>query len=138
MDKNGQLLDQHAQYSEGPQPGSLAWAGLKHLLFLDRSLCNVAGVILMQALLFADRKRLEAFAGLSAALNCGLDASAREDLLLRASEAIHRANNMEEDRFVAVSAVNVHGGNSPLPRGHGGLIYRNSGVTFAVSSMRRC
>jgi methyl acetate hydrolase len=48
---------------EGRSAGSLAWAGLANTYFWIDPARNVAGVILMQLLPFADAKCLEAFAG---------------------------------------------------------------------------
>ena len=56
-----------AKTPEGRSPGSLAWAGLANTYFWIDPARNVAGVILMQLLPFADAKCLEAFAGSSAA-----------------------------------------------------------------------
>ena len=55
-----------AKTAEGRSAGSLAWAGLANTYFWIDPARNVAGVILMQLLPFADAKALEAFAALSA------------------------------------------------------------------------
>ena len=52
-----------AKTPEGRSPGSLAWAGLANTYYWIDPSRDVAGVILMQVLPFADRKCLEAFAG---------------------------------------------------------------------------
>lgn len=59
---------------EGRSPGSLAWAGLANTYFWIDPARNVAGVILMQLLPFADHKCLEAFAGFERGVYAGLDA----------------------------------------------------------------
>jgi CubicO group peptidase (beta-lactamase class C family) len=59
---------------EGRSPGSLAWAGLANTYFWIDPSRDVAGVILMQLLPFADRKCLEAFAGFERGVYAGLDA----------------------------------------------------------------
>jgi len=60
--------------AEGRSPGSLAWAGLANTYFWIDPARNVAGVILMQLLPFADGKSLEAFAGFEKGVYAGLDA----------------------------------------------------------------
>src|SRR3979490_417403 len=59
---------------EGRSAGSLAWAGLANTYFWIDPARNVAGVILMQLLPFADNKCLEAFAGFERGVYAGLDA----------------------------------------------------------------
>lgn len=66
-----------AKTPEGRSPGSLAWAGLANTYFWIDPSRNVAGVILMQLLPFADSKCLEAFAGLERGVYAGLDAAQR-------------------------------------------------------------
>jgi methyl acetate hydrolase len=62
-----------AMTPEGRSAGSLAWAGLANTYFwIDRDR-DVAGVILMQLLPFADKKCLEAFAGFERGIYAGLD-----------------------------------------------------------------
>jgi methyl acetate hydrolase len=63
-----------AKTAEGRSPGSLAWAGLANTYFWIDPARNVAGVILMQLLPFADHKCLEAFAGFERGVYAGLDA----------------------------------------------------------------
>jgi methyl acetate hydrolase len=62
-----------AKTPEGRSPGSLAWAGLANTYFWIDPARNVAGVILMQLLPFADAKCLEAFAGFESGIYAGLD-----------------------------------------------------------------
>ncbi len=83
-----------AKTPEGRSAGSLAWAGLANTYFWIDPARNVAGVILMQLLPFADAKALEAFAGFERGVYAGLDAGsgqrARREHLLEtdiASEA---------------------------------------------------
>jgi len=64
-----------AQTAEGRSPGSLAWAGLANTYFWIDPSRDVAGVILMQVLPFADGKCLEAFAGFERGVYAGLDAA---------------------------------------------------------------
>jgi len=59
---------------EGRSPGSLAWAGLANTYFWIDPARDIAGVILMQVLPFADNKCLEAFAGFEHGVYAGLDA----------------------------------------------------------------
>ncbi|WP_291864070.1 serine hydrolase domain-containing protein [Bradyrhizobium sp.] len=66
-----------ARTPEGRSPGSLAWAGLANTYFWIDPARNVAGVILMQVLPFADARCLEAFAGLERGVYAGLDAAQR-------------------------------------------------------------
>ncbi len=63
-----------AKTPEGRGAGSLAWAGLANTYFWIDPVRNVAGVILMQLLPFADAKCLEAFAGFERGVYAGLDA----------------------------------------------------------------
>ncbi len=79
MDKKWGLsfLINTAKTPEGRSPGSLAWAGLANTYFWIDPARNVAGVILMQVLPFADKKCLEAFAGLESGVYAGLDAAQR-------------------------------------------------------------
>jgi methyl acetate hydrolase len=63
-----------AKTPEGRSAGSLAWAGLANTYFWIDPARNVAGVILMQLLPFADNKCLEAFAGFERGVYAGLDA----------------------------------------------------------------
>lgn len=64
-----------AKTPEGRSPGSLAWAGLANTYYWIDPARDVAGVILMQVLPFADSKCLEAFAGLERGVYAGLDAT---------------------------------------------------------------
>ena len=64
-----------AKTPEGRSPGSLAWAGLANTYFWIDPARDVAGVILMQLLPFADGKCLEALAGLERGVYAGLDAA---------------------------------------------------------------
>jgi methyl acetate hydrolase len=63
-----------AKTPEGRSTGSLAWAGLANTYFWIDPARDVAGVILMQVLPFADGKCLEAFAGFERGVYAGLDA----------------------------------------------------------------
>lgn len=63
-----------AKTPEGRSAGSLAWAGLANTYFWIDPARNVAGVILMQLLPFADGKALETFAGFERGVYAGLDA----------------------------------------------------------------
>jgi methyl acetate hydrolase len=63
-----------AKTPEGRSPGSLAWAGLANTYYWIDPARDVAGVILMQLLPFADGKCLEAFAGFERGVYDGLDA----------------------------------------------------------------
>lgn len=63
-----------AKTAEGRSAGSLAWAGLANTYFWIDPARNVAGVILMQLLPFADGKALETFAGFERGVYAGLDA----------------------------------------------------------------
>lgn len=63
-----------AKTPEGRSPGSLAWAGLANTYFWIDPARNVAGVILMQLLPFADHKCLEAFGGFEKGVYAGLGA----------------------------------------------------------------
>ncbi|WP_024515143.1 serine hydrolase domain-containing protein [Bradyrhizobium sp. Tv2a-2] len=60
---------------EGRSPGSLFWAGLANTYFWIDPARDVAGVILMQLLPFADRDCLEAFAAFERGVYAGLDAA---------------------------------------------------------------
>jgi CubicO group peptidase (beta-lactamase class C family) len=60
---------------EGRNAGSLAWAGLANTYFWIDPARDVAGVILMQVLPFADAKCLEAFADFERGIYAGLDAA---------------------------------------------------------------
>src|ERR1700724_465893 len=64
-----------AKTPEGRSPGSLAWAGLANTYYWIDPSRDIAGVILMQVLPFADRKCLEAFAGFESGVYAGLDAA---------------------------------------------------------------
>jgi CubicO group peptidase (beta-lactamase class C family) len=64
-----------AKTPEGRSPGSLAWAGLANTYYWIDPSRDVAGVILMQVLPFADNKCLETFAGFERGVYAGLDAS---------------------------------------------------------------
>jgi methyl acetate hydrolase len=63
-----------AKTPEGRSAGSLAWAGLANTYFWIDPARDVAGVILMQLLPFADKKCLEAFAGFERGVYAELDA----------------------------------------------------------------
>jgi len=63
-----------AQTPEGRSPNSLAWAGLANTYFWIDPARDVAGVILMQLLPFADKASLEAFAGFESGIYAGLGA----------------------------------------------------------------
>jgi len=60
---------------EGRSPGSLAWAGLANTFFWIDPARDVAGVILMQLLPFADGPALETFAAFERGVYAGLDAA---------------------------------------------------------------
>ena len=60
---------------EGRSPGSLFWAGLANTYFWIDPARDVAGVILMQVLPFADEDCLEAFAAFERGVYAGLDAA---------------------------------------------------------------
>ncbi|HLG84108.1 MAG TPA: serine hydrolase domain-containing protein [Bradyrhizobium sp.] len=60
---------------EGRSPGSLAWAGLANTYFWIDPARDVAGVILMQLLPFADNDCLQAFAAFERGVYAGLDAA---------------------------------------------------------------
>jgi len=64
-----------AKTAEGRSAGSLAWAGLANTYYWIDPARDVAGVILMQLLPFADGKCLEAFAGFERGVYAGLDAA---------------------------------------------------------------
>ena len=63
-----------AKTAEGRSPGSLAWAGLANTYFWIDPARDIAGVILMQLLPFADKQCLETFAGFERGVYAGLDA----------------------------------------------------------------
>jgi methyl acetate hydrolase len=63
-----------AKTAEGRSAGSLAWAGLANTYFWIDPSRDVAGVILMQLLPFADKQGLEAFASFERGIYAGLDA----------------------------------------------------------------
>jgi methyl acetate hydrolase len=67
-----------AKTPEGRSAGSLAWAGLANTYFWIDPTRDVAGVILMQVLPFADGKCLEAFAGFERGVYAGLDAAGQK------------------------------------------------------------
>ena len=70
-----ELPDQHRQDArKAAAANSLAWAGLANTYFWIDPARDVAGVILMQLLPFADGKCLETFAGFEAGVYAGLDA----------------------------------------------------------------
>jgi len=69
------FLINSAKTPEGRSPGSLAWAGLANTYYWIDPARDVAGVILMQLLPFADKKCLEAFAGFERGVYAGLDAA---------------------------------------------------------------
>jgi methyl acetate hydrolase len=77
MDKKWGLsfLINTARTPEGRSAGSLAWAGLANTYYWIDSARDVAGVILMQVLPFADRKCLEAFASFERGVYAGLDST---------------------------------------------------------------
>lgn len=64
-----------ARTPQGRSSGSLFWAGLANSYFWIDPSRDVAGVILMQMLPFADAKCLEAFADFEGGIYAGLDAS---------------------------------------------------------------
>src|SRR5271169_69595 len=63
---------------EGRSPGSLFWAGLANTYFWIDPARDVAGVILMQLVPFADQKCLETFAGFERGVYAELDASGQK------------------------------------------------------------
>ncbi|MGA8898912.1 serine hydrolase domain-containing protein [Bradyrhizobium sp.] len=67
-----------AKTPEGRSAGSLAWAGLANTYFWIDPARDIAGVILMQVLPFADGKCLEAFAGFERGVYAGLDAAGQK------------------------------------------------------------
>lgn len=67
-----------AKTPEGRSPNSLFWAGLANTYFWIDPARNVAGVILMQLLPFADHNCLEAFAGFERGIYAGLDAAGQK------------------------------------------------------------
>ncbi|MEW6641015.1 MAG: serine hydrolase domain-containing protein [Pseudomonadota bacterium] len=66
-----------AKTPEGRSPGSLAWAGLANTYYWIDPERDVAGVILMQLLPFADAKCLETFAGFERGVYDNLGGSQR-------------------------------------------------------------
>ena len=66
-----------ARTPEGRSPGSLAWAGLANTYYWIDPSRQIAGVILMQVLPFADKKCLESFAAFERGVYAGLDATQR-------------------------------------------------------------
>jgi CubicO group peptidase (beta-lactamase class C family) len=66
-----------AKTPEGRSPGSLAWAGLANTYYWIDPSRQVAGVILMQVLPFADRKCLDTFATFERGVYAGVDAMER-------------------------------------------------------------
>lgn len=66
-----------AKTPEGRSPGSLAWAGLANTYYWIDPSRQIAGVILMQVLPFADKKCLESFAAFERGVYAGLDATQR-------------------------------------------------------------
>ena len=67
-----------ARTPEGRSPGSLFWAGLANTYFWIDPARDIAGVILMQVLPFADKTCLEAFAGFERGVYAGLDAAGQK------------------------------------------------------------
>ena len=67
-----------AKPPKGRSPGSLAWAGLNNTYYWLDPARDIAGVILIQILPFADKKCLEAFAGFETGIYAGLDATGRK------------------------------------------------------------
>ncbi len=66
-----------AKTPEGRSPGSLAWAGLANTYYWIDPARDVAGVILMQVLPFADHKCLDAFAAFERGVYASLDEGKR-------------------------------------------------------------
>jgi CubicO group peptidase (beta-lactamase class C family) len=66
-----------AETPEGRSAGSLFWAGLGNTYYWIDPARDVAGVILMQLLPFADAKCLELFAGFERGVYAGLNAAQR-------------------------------------------------------------
>jgi methyl acetate hydrolase len=64
-----------AKSPEGRSPGSLAWAGLANTYYWIDPSRDIAGVILMQVLPFADPQCLGAFAAFESGVYAGLDAA---------------------------------------------------------------
>ena len=74
-----QILREKSEAKEIPGVvKSLAWAGLANTYFWIDPARNVAGVILMQLLPFADGLCLEAFAGFERGIYAGLDAAGQK------------------------------------------------------------
>jgi methyl acetate hydrolase len=67
-----------AKTPEGRSANSLAWAGLANTYYWIDPTRDIAGVILMQLLPFADAKCLEAFAGFERGVYDGLDAGSSQ------------------------------------------------------------
>jgi methyl acetate hydrolase len=67
-----------AKTPEGRSANSLAWAGLANTYYWIDPTRDIAGVILMQLLPFADAKCLEAFAGFERGIYDGLDAGSSQ------------------------------------------------------------
>ena len=66
-----------AETPQGRSTGSLFWAGLANTYYWIDPARDVAGVILMQVLPFADAKCLDAFAGFERGVYAGLNAAQR-------------------------------------------------------------
>ena len=66
-----------AKTPEGRSAGSLAWAGLANTYYWIDPARDIAGVILMQVLPFADPQCLSAFAAFESGVYAGLDAGQR-------------------------------------------------------------
>ena len=66
-----------AKTPEGRSPGSLGWIGLANTYYWIDPSRQVAGVLLMQLLPFADRKCLDTFATFERGIYAGLDATPR-------------------------------------------------------------
>jgi CubicO group peptidase (beta-lactamase class C family) len=79
MDKKWGLsfMINSAETAEGRSAGSLAWAGLANTYYWIDPARDIAGVILMQVLPFADAKCLEAFAGFERGVYTGVKAAQR-------------------------------------------------------------
>ena len=68
-----ELPDQHQAHAGGPQPGSLAWAGLANTYFWIDPSRDVGGVIMMQVLPFIDPKAIELYGALERGVYASLD-----------------------------------------------------------------
>jgi len=79
MDKKWGLsfMINSAETPEGRSAGSLAWAGLANTYYWIDPARDVAGVILMQVLPFADAKCLDVFAGFERGVYAGVNAAQR-------------------------------------------------------------